>query len=610
MTEYQGMVSEHEPLPKEESKENVYQPTDEEKKTIKRVTRFFDEAKKYRSKYDHKWLDYYEMFRGKQWKETRPSYRHSEVINFIFQEIQSVVPILTDTQPKISFLPTEPGDMPLANIIEKLFDYDWRKNKWSMQLLEAIYEAHIYGTGYNGVLGEVMGGEGKIIYKSFDPFYCFPDPVSTDVNTKGCYFIYAEPIKLRQAKKKHPKHAAYMKADLENLVGPEEKTQLGKARFQSPTDKKTSPAASEDYAFDSSKDNMTLEITCWYKDDEVVEEKTKKLNQETGEEKTVYVQKKKYPRGREIKIIGGVLIYDKEYPYDDFEDRFCPIARLQNYILPREFYGISEVEQLESPQRIFNKLVSFSLDVLTLMGNPIWVVDSTANVDTDALINRPGLIVEKDPSGQVRREEGVQLQPYVMALIDRMQSWFNEISGSTDITRGQKPEGVTAASAIRTLQDASQTRLRLKSRILDTFLQDIGQMYVSRIFQLYTAPKIFRITNDGNATQYFKVSIEEGTDGKKVFNMREITEQPGMPPVESDQKSYESMAKFDVSSSMGSTLPFAKEEKFALAERLYNMQIIDAEEVLNSADYPNKEKVLQRMQERQAQAAQAQMMQQ
>jgi hypothetical protein len=66
----------------------------------------------------------------------------------------------------------------------------------------------------------------------------------------------------------------------------------------------------------------------------------------------------------------------------------------------------------------------------------------------------------------VQREEGVQLQPFVLQLIDRMKLWFDDVSGSNDVSRGAKPEGITAASAIQSLQEAAQIRIRQKAETL------------------------------------------------------------------------------------------------------------------------------------------------
>jgi hypothetical protein len=285
-----------------------------------------------------------------------------------------------------------------------------------------------------------------------------------------------------------------------------------------------------------------------------------------------------------------------------------PYLRLLNYILPREFWGISEIEQLEGPQKIFNKLISFALDVLTLMGNPIWVVETGSGVDTDNLFNRPGLIVEKNPGTEVRREEGVQLQPYVLQLIDRFKLWFDDISGSNDVSRGVKPEGVTAASAIEALQNASNTRLRQKTRNIDAFMQNFGQMYLSRVFQYYTVPRVFRITNDQNATKYFKMHVDQqemNGEQVRVVKVREFQQTPDGRNVYGEEKVYDARRRFDVKISTGSNLPFEKARVSQESFNLFDRGVIDAEELLKNLRYPNAEQLLKRMADKAAQQAQA-----
>ena len=105
-----GLLSEHEAPVKEPTTEpGVYTPSEEDRKTVRMVNKLFEKAKKHREKYDHKWMDYYRMFRGKQWKEERPSYRHSAVFNLVFRAIQANAPMLTDSRPRLEFLPTEPN---------------------------------------------------------------------------------------------------------------------------------------------------------------------------------------------------------------------------------------------------------------------------------------------------------------------------------------------------------------------------------------------------------------------------------------------------------------------------------------------------------------------
>ncbi len=569
-----------------------YQPTSEEKKQIKEVDKLFQKAKLFKNQYDEKWLDWYKMFRGKQWKEQRPTYRHSEVINLIFQTIQSQVPIITDTRPKFEFLPQEPSDYALSEIINEVALADWTRRNWQYVLTEVIYEGHFYGTGLSCM--KWCPDENEIVYESTDPFYFFPDPSAKDCNVEAEYCITAEPIDVAKIKKLWPKNGKFVKSDLVDLMRGS-KTDLGPMRFKSPTDNRTVMEGSSSQ--DIGEKNKALVMTLYTKSDELEDEPKDVTDPVTGE--TTQDHALKYPNGKKVVTCNGVLLEVGPNPYEDGE---FPYQRWPNYILPREFWGMSEIEQLEGPQKTFNKLISFVLDVLTLMGNPIWVVDTTADIDTDNLFNKPGLVVEKAPGSEVRREAGVELQPYVLQVIDRMKEWFDQVAGSNDITRGVNPGGVTAASAIADLQNAAQTRIRQKSRNLDCYLQNLGQQYVSRVFQFYSAPQIFRLTGDDGANKFFKFHVNKAEDGSTTAYVENFSPEGKSMGI----SEYQVRGEFDVRVTTGSSLPFSKAEKEDRLTKLFQLGIIDAEEVLKGLDYPNYQAVMLRQQQKAEAAAQAQ----
>jgi hypothetical protein len=638
MADASGLLDEHAPRNPEDAKgsDEVYQPTDDEKKTLKLVERLFEKAKRHRALYDEKWLDFYRMFRGKQWKEQRPSFRHSEVVNLIFRSIQSTVPIQVDTRPRFEFLPEEPSDMELAKIVNQVAESDWTRNNWGEQLLEVVYDSNFYGTGLSKMVVKEVKGEIKPIYESIDPLYCYPDPDARDVNKDCGFFLYAFPTDVKKIKHDYPDKKKFIKPDIVDL-NKGAKTDLGQVKFRSPSDNRT--VLENTNNADIVDKEKGLLITCWiapeYLLDEYDEKEKKTLDPETGLEKSEWEQVAKYPNGRKIVICSGVVLEDEENGYDDAE---IPYQRYVNYMLPREFWGMSEVEQLEGPQRVFNKMVSFALDVMTLMGNPIWKVPTASGIDVENLTNRPGMVLEYDggADGEPKREEGTQLQPYVLQMIDRMAEWFDSVSGAQDVSRGVQPAGITAASAISSLQEAAQTRIRQKTRNMDYYLQNLGTQWVSRLFQFRTAPEIYRITGDDGANNYFRMHVEHydktktepvldefgqpttdatgqaitqevptGERGKRMHVQPYGTNGQYDP---TQAKLYEIRGKLDCRVTTGSSLPFAKDEKEKKLLNYFDRQIIDAEEVLKGSDYPNWQAVLQRMEMKAQQAAQAEAM--
>lgn len=586
------------------------EPTSEEEKIIQMVNNTFNKYKKKRGLYDSFWLDFYKFFRGVQWLHARPSYRHSEVFNLIFQHIQSQVPIITDTRPRITYIPREPGNLRFAELMNKVYQADWDSNNWLFKTTEVIYDSHIYGIGYSSLTydEDANFGAGQIVYKSEDPFYVFPHPEAKDINEENEGLLIAKPVDVFQARRDHPKQSLKIEADMIDIMGGH-RSELGHIRFRSPVNTRTINVEGH-HPHDHRELDKALEITAYLKPGDVIEDATQ--DDKTGKRK--FVQRLKWPNGRTVKITGGAVVQnDDSLPFDDLK---FPFSRLINYILPREFYGISEVENLMSPQVVFNKLISFILDVLTIMGNPIWVVDTASGIDPETIFNRPGLILEKEPGTEVRREEGVHLQPYVTQIIDRVKTWYDQLGGSTDVTRGIQPGNVTAASAIENLQDSAQTRIRQKMRNLDAYLTDVGRQYVSRVMEFYTAPRVFRLTRDDGSMEFFRFNVESEEVADEDGNKRKVNfavvssfdkdEDGNLTEGEPDR--FQIQGELDVKATTGTGLPFAKAEKEQRLLQLFDRGIIDEQEVLEQTDFPNADRVLERVarkKEAEAQAAAA-----
>lgn len=580
--------------------------SDEELALVKKTMNTFYKFKNYRKRYDNRWMDYYRLMRGKQWDYRRPKWKNSEVFNLIWQTIQSQIPLQTDVRPRFSFLPKEPSDREFAEILDSIADSDFEQNNWLRTVFEVLYDGWVYGTSFSSMnySQDENYGMGAAIYVSEDPFHCYPHPDANEINDgESDEFFYARPVETCKVKRAFPERAQYIHADIFDRIK-KDKTELGIFHM---TYFNSDRQLSEGHwgKHDSGTDDIprTFVVEAFLKPTEVEEiEDEEKIEDENGEEQTVkkFTVKSKYPNGRHIVIANKMILHEGPLPH---EDNLIPFSKFNNYILPREFFGVSEIEQLESPQIVFNKILSFMLDGFALTGNPIWIIDSNSEVDPDNLRNMPGGVVEKNPGSEVRRESGVSINPTFFSLFDRVTDLFNTVAGQSEFSQGDAPGGVTAASAIEQLIRASRTRIRQKQRNLDSYMRDAGNQYMNRVFEYYTVPKIFRITNKDGSELFRKFRVERDEQGNKVAVVSDFEERQG-GLVEGSERRLILKGNLDVRVTTGSELPFdvADNERKALA--LFDRGVIDAEEVLTRIEYPNKEKVLDRLAQAQQQAAQ------
>jgi hypothetical protein len=276
-------------------------------------------AKKRKNRPIVKWVDQYKFFRGRQWPERRPSYRHSEVLNYIFSEVQTVLVLLTDNRPDIEVTPEDPSDLEFSEILSQILTSKWDRHNWYQVLAEAITDASIYGTAIASVEWNPRlqrKGLGDFTFETEDVFHIFPDPnAKSRINDEHCdWVIRAKPIAVRKLKAKYPDKADFLKSDIGDLSGTYQDRENGEeVRYKSPTDNRLMIESEKSVRPHRSDDS--LRICCYLKSDELVEEIVGEADDpETGVKAKQYQTRKKYPNGRKIVVANGVLLRRRTEP--------------------------------------------------------------------------------------------------------------------------------------------------------------------------------------------------------------------------------------------------------------------------------------------------------
>ena len=465
---------------KNKSKEeiNKEQPSEEELKLCQEMFYKFEIAKQAKSSKVEMWNKCLSAYNSDYFKQMNlPDYKSDEISNFIFSTIETIKPIMTDNDPKILILPKTPQGADNIDKLQNAFDYEWVRAKMGRLLPQAITIALQIGTAIIGIFwdGSDENGIGNVKPTLINPFNFYPDPMATCVEDAE-YIIYATYKHVNDLKVKYP--------DKSNLLsgGTINYSELVSSGIDT-----------------SNVRNQVLVLECWLRDYTTIETE----EEIDGEKKKV--KKRKYPKGRVITCCPelNVILEDKKSPYDDGQ---FPFKLIKCYDIPFEFWGKGEIEQLLSPQQYINELMNQIIDNAKLTANMPWVIDKNSGIGRGQLTNRPGLIIRKNPGTEVKRLVPPPMPNYVAEIVSTLKRDIEVISGIHDVTRGEKPGSISAASAILALQEAAQARIRLKVRAMEYSLSEIGQIWFSRMRQFWVTDRWVRFEDEEGNYQFTTIT--------------------------------------------------------------------------------------------------------
>lgn len=539
---------------------NVLEQLNEQKKLkefLGWVDREYTRAKSARVSIERQWYLNMAFYQGRQWVMFAPSnmgvgvagklmtppappYRVRSITNRVRSVIRTEMSRLTSNKPNASVVPasSEDEDLFAAQAGEQVWESIYANHRLPIIFGRAIFWTVICGTGFMKIWWDkdscsldAKGKEqyGDVKYAPVDPFHLFvPDLTEVELeNQPWVMNVYTKPVEW--AKK------IYGQDFNASVVAATEIMENGFLNLQS--------------AGTNAKPDSVLVKEVWLK---------------AGAHPD-------FPKGgyavtiddRVVTYINqGMLFKHKEFPFVKFD-----------HIPTGGFYAASVIEDVIPIQRELNRTRSQIIEAKNRMAKP-QLIAPRGSVDPSKITSEPGIVIQYRPG--LAPPQPLPLQPlpgYVLQEVDRGIADIEDVTSQHQVTKGQTPSGVTAATAISYLQERDDSVMATTYQSVEAGWEKIAKQTLSHINQFWDTKRIIQVTGvDGS----FDAVALKGSD---------IT--TGM----------------DIRIEAGSALPVSKAARQALLMDLMTQGLIPPDQGLKMMDIGGVNKLYEQMaiDERQAQ---------
>lgn len=425
------------------------QLTESKRKLAERAYELFTE---YRSAYVNEWqrLENCErMYRGDHWygvplrdkNEPRP------VTPVIQSTIENISAELLDRLPEAVIAPESPEDAPVAKVLEAIIRQNHDASAYAKEYRGIVHDLLVGGYAVQevGYDSDLNGGMGGAFIRQVDSRSILFDPLATDFQ-EGRAVIKLS-IRSREYLATHYKQSA---------------PYLESGAF-------TGADAVSDEVLHADRRDTLLVLEYWWREyDEA--------------ENTYRVH---------MAILAGnrVLVDSRDVkPEGYYEHGAYPFVLTALYPRKGSCLGLGIVDMFRTQQLYADKLDQIVLKNALMASHNKLLVTEASGFDVDDL---------KDWSKEVHRGESLNgvtwfstppLPAYIISYIDAVRENIKQESGANDFSRGMTTGGITAASAIESLQEMSNKRARTVSRLLHEAFRDAVRLEIAveREFNYFT----------------------------------------------------------------------------------------------------------------------------
>lgn len=459
-----------------------------------------------------------------------PYYRVRPVINRIRPTVRTELAKLTAQKPNAFVIPasSEDRDLFAAQAGEQIWDSIYRKHHLNKTIRKALFWTLTCGSGYiksywdPTKVDEENNQMGEFCFEAETPFHVFvPDLREQELENQP-FLIHAQLKPIDWVKLNFPK----LKLNFPSKTGEEilEDSWLNLVGAAS-----------------TNEQHKVLVLECWVKPRKVA----------------------MFPKGAVFTVIGDNLAQGMfGWPY---EHNKYPFAKI-DHIPGGKFYADSSIVDLIPLQREYNRTRGQIIEAKNRMAKPQLAAEK-GSIDPSKITSEPGQVVLYTPGFNPPQPIPLQTLPnYVLQELDRILLDWSDIAGIHEVSQGQVPPGVTAATAISYLQEQDETKLSHTVESLEAAVEKTAQMTLSYVSQYW------------NASRTVKVTGLDGTFDAMAFRGSDLR------------------GNSDIKVEAGSALPTSRAAKQALIMDFMKMGFIQPDEGMEVLELGGINKIYDRLQ--------------
>lgn len=459
-----------------------------------------------------------------------PYYRVRPVFNRIRPTVRTELAKLTAQKPNAFVIPasSEDRDLFAAQAGEQIWDSTYRKHHFNRVMRKALFWTLTCGTGFikcywdDTKIDSDSNQQGDFCFQAETPFHIFvPDLREDDLEAQP-YIIHAQMKSLDWVKMYYPSvNLNPQTKDNEEILEDSWLNMVGASTIN-----------------DQQK-VLVLEI--WVKPGTVA----------------------MFPQGGMFTIVGDSIAQGMMgWPYEHGKYPFAKI----DHIPGGKFYADSSIVDLIPLQREYNRTRGQIIENKNRMAKPQLTAEK-GSIDPSKITSEPGQVILYTPGFQAPQPLPLQgLPSYVLQELDRTLLDWSDISGQHEVSQGQVPAGVTAATAISYLQEQDETKLSHTVSSVEECVEKIAQMTLTYVQQYWDASRTLKVV---------------GTDG--YFDMLTF-------------KGSDLHGNTDIKVEAGSALPTSRAAKQAMIMDFMKMGFISPEEGLEVLELGGINKIYDRLQ--------------